>query len=165
MRIGVISDTHLSHRAHKLPDALVEGLQGVDQILHAGDWVSMEIVDLVERIAPCDGVAGNNDGVEIVERFGRKKLLELGGFRIGIVHGDGVRGTTEERAREVFKQERPEMIIFGHSHIPYLKQVQGIWMFNPGSPSDKRRQPQYSYGIVELTEEIRAWHVYYDSKA
>lgn len=165
MRIGVISDTHLSERAVKLPDALVKGLGGVDLILHAGDWVSPEIIALVEKIAPCEGIAGNNDGPEIIELFGRKKLLELEGFRIGLIHGDGYRKTTEERSREAFHAERPDVVIFGHSHSPYLQRTDGMLMFNPGSPTDKRRQPQYSYGIMELQEKIKAWHVYYDSKA
>lgn len=73
MRIGVISDTHLSARVPKLPDTLVAGLNGVDLILHAGDWVSEHVIDLVEQIAPCEAVAGNNDGHEIIERFGLKK--------------------------------------------------------------------------------------------
>jgi putative phosphoesterase len=165
VRIGVISDTHLTARAGKLPDALVEGLKGVDFILHAGDWVDPGIIALVEEISPCDGVAGNNDGFDINERFGRKKLLTLSGYRIGLVHGDGIRKTTEERAREAFLAESPDIVIFGHSHIPYMQKIDGMLMFNPGSPSDKRRQTQYSFGIMELTDEIKAWHVFYNSKA
>jgi putative phosphoesterase len=164
MRIGVISDTHLTDRAVKLPDALTEGLRGVDLILHAGDWVSSKVITLVEKMAPCEGIAGNNDGPDIIERFGRKKLLQLGGFRIGLVHGDGYRKTTEERARENFLADNPDIVIFGHSHIPYRQRIEGILMFNPGSPTDKRRQQQYSYGIIELSDEIKAWHVLYDSK-
>ncbi|OAS21095.1 metallophosphoesterase family protein [Paenibacillus oryzisoli] len=164
MRIGVIADTHLSYRATKLPDALVAGLQGVDLILHAGDWVSEHVIELVEQIAPCESVAGNNDGEDIVERFGKKKLLTFGNFRIGLIHGDGFRKTTEERAREAFEAERPDMVIFGHSHIPFLQIVQGTMMFNPGSPTDKRRQPRYSYGILQLGEQWKAEHFYFDSK-
>jgi putative phosphoesterase len=164
MRIGVISDTHLSERAVKLPDALVKGLDGVDLILHAGDWVSPEIIALVERIAPCEGIAGNNDGPEIIQHFGRKKLLKLAGFRIGLIHGDGYRKTTEERAREAFQAEHPDVVIFGHSHSPFMQQIDGMLMFNPGSPTDKRRQKQFSYGMLEMREKIKAWHVYYDSK-
>jgi putative phosphoesterase len=165
MRIGVIADTHLTNRATKLPDSLIEGLQGVDYILHAGDWVSLETVALAQQLAPVDGIAGNNDGEEIIERFGRKKLLTVEGYRIGLIHGDGTRKTTEERAREAFQEERPDIVIFGHSHTPYLRTNDGILMFNPGSPTDKRRQAQYSYGILELAEEIRAWHMFYDRKA
>ncbi|MBP1995285.1 metallophosphoesterase family protein [Paenibacillus eucommiae] len=165
MKIGVISDTHLTDKVIKLPDALVEGLTGVDLILHAGDWMSPRVIDLLERIAPCSGVAGNNDGQEIIERFGRKRLLTLDGYRIGIVHGDGYRQTTEERARASFLEERPDVVIFGHSHIPYVQLVDGILMFNPGSPTDKRKQPRFSYGILELNEQIHAQHVFYDNKA
>ncbi|MDR6882375.1 metallophosphoesterase [Bacillus sp. 3255] len=164
MRIGIIADTHLSARAQKLPDALLAGLQGVELILHAGDWVSEHVVDLVEEIAPCEAVAGNNDGPEIVERFGRKKIVTAGGYRIGLIHGDGFRKTTEERAREAFREELPDIVIFGHSHIPYQQSVEGMLMFNPGSPTDKRRQPRYSYGIIELGATIQAMHHYYDSK-
>ncbi|MEW9698745.1 metallophosphoesterase family protein [Paenibacillus sp. SI8] len=165
MRIGIISDTHLSGHAQKLPDALVEGLSGVELILHAGDWVSPHVIELVEAIAPCEGVAGNNDGSEIIDRFGVKKLLNIAGFRIGLIHGDGYRKTTEERAREAFLSERPDIVIFGHSHIPYQQTIDGMFMFNPGSPTDKRRQPRFSYGIMELGETIQAQHFFYDNKA
>jgi uncharacterized protein len=165
MRIGVISDTHLSGRVEKLPDALVHGLQGVNLIIHAGDWVSPLVVDLVEQIAPCESVAGNNDGPDIMNRFGLKKLLTIGGFRIGLIHGDGFRKTTEQRAREAFQAERPDIVIFGHSHIPYLQTIDGVLMFNPGSPTDKRRQPKFSYGMIELGKSMQAQHFYYDSKA
>ncbi|MDU0200300.1 MULTISPECIES: metallophosphoesterase [Paenibacillus] len=165
MRIGVISDTHLSARVLKLPDALIAGLKGVDLILHAGDWVSEHVVDLVEQIAPCEAVAGNNDGHDIIERFGLKKIVTAGKYRIGLIHGDGFRKTTEERAREAFREEQPDIVIFGHSHIPYHQTVDGIVMFNPGSPTDKRRQPQYSYGIIELSDRILAQHYFYESKA
>ncbi|MBD0383086.1 metallophosphoesterase family protein [Paenibacillus sedimenti] len=164
MRIGIISDTHLSDRVEKLPDVLVQGLQGVELILHAGDWVSPRVIELVEQIAPCEGVAGNNDGPDIIDRFGHKKLLTLGEYRIGLIHGDGYRKTTEERAREAFQAQQPDIVIFGHSHIPFQQTIDGVLMFNPGSPTDKRRQPRYSYGIIELGEKIRAEHFFYDSK-
>ncbi|SDN75879.1 hypothetical protein SAMN04487897_104316 [Paenibacillus sp. yr247] len=165
MRIGVISDTHLSVRAQKLPDALIAGLEGVDLIIHAGDWVSEHVVEFVEQIAPCESVAGNNDSIDIIERFGLRKILTLGDYEIGLIHGDGFRKTTEERAREAFQAERPDIVIFGHSHIPYQQTINGMLMFNPGSPTDKRRQPQYSYGIIELGESIQAEHFFYDNKA
>ncbi|TXK85458.1 metallophosphoesterase family protein [Paenibacillus sp. N3.4] len=165
MRIGVIADTHLSERVQKLPDALVEGLQGVELIIHAGDWISPHVIGLVEQIAPCESVIGNNDGPDIRKRYELKKLLTYGGFRIGLIHGDGFRKTTEERAREAFEDEQPDIIIFGHSHIPFDQTIHGIRMFNPGSPTDKRRQPLYSYGILRLGESIHAEHFFYDNKS
>ncbi|MCD1257533.1 metallophosphoesterase [Paenibacillus athensensis] len=165
MRIGVIADTHLSARAEKLPDALLKGLEGVSLILHAGDWISPHVVGLVEQIAPVEAVAGNNDGAELIARFGRSKLLNIGGARIGLVHGDGFRKTTEERARDTFLAEKPDIVVFGHSHIPFLQDIAGMKLFNPGSPTDKRRQPRYSYGLIELGVELRAWHTFYDDKS
>jgi hypothetical protein len=165
MRIGVISDTHMPNRAKRLPQAVAGGLADVDLILHAGDWVSLEAVEMLRQIAPLDGVAGNNDGAEIERRFGRKKLLAVQGFRIGIVHGDGARLTTPERAKAAFAEERPDVIIFGHSHQPYHRVHDGILLFNPGSPTDKRFAPRYSFGILELGAEVTAYHLFFDDKS
>jgi putative phosphoesterase len=167
MRIGVISDTHLGARAEKLPDALMEGLCGVDLILHAGDWVSPNVVTLVEAIAPCESVAGNNDGPDIVDKFGYAKRLELEGVRIGLIHGDGYRKTTAERALDAFADDMPDVIVYGHSHIPENRRVRETLLFNPGSPTDKRRQPRYSYGIltVEKGKPVQAELHFFDSKA
>ncbi|MFE5317413.1 metallophosphoesterase family protein [Paenibacillus sp. NPDC056579] len=162
MRIGVVSDTHMFGRAKKLPDALLEGLQGVDMILHAGDWVDEAVVGLFEQIAPTDGVAGNNDGTDIIERFGSHKVLNLAGFRIGLVHGDGGRKSTLEKAIDVFRDLNVDVIVFGHSHIPYQGMHNGVLLLNPGSPTDKRRQPRYSYGIMELGSTVEAAIYYYD---
>ncbi|MBN6188881.1 metallophosphoesterase [Aneurinibacillus sp. BA2021] len=164
MRIGVIADTHMPSRAKALPRALVGGLQGVDMIIHAGDFTSASIIGQLEEIAAVEGVAGNNDGPEIVERFGRKKVLTLGAYRAGLVHGDGKSKTTERRAIDAFAGEEVDMIIFGHSHAPLMRWHEGILLFNPGSPTDKRRQPQFSYGILELGEDIHAHHCFYPSK-
>lgn len=166
MKIGVVSDTHLTDsRGARLPEELVLGLAGVDLILHAGDWTSPRVIGELERIAPVDGVAGNNDGPDIVNRFGYKKLVEAAGVRIGVIHGDGYAKTTERRAFDAFEGENVQMIIFGHSHIPHLEMKSGILMFNPGSPTDKRRQPLYSYGILEIREgQLSAVHRYYSSR-
>ncbi|HEY0827232.1 MAG TPA: metallophosphoesterase family protein [Bacilli bacterium] len=164
MRLGVVSDTHMYNYAQQLPKALVKGLQGVELIIHAGDWVGVNIATLFEQIAPVEGVAGNNDGEEIIQRFGRKKLLTLSGFKIGLVHGDGYKKTTEMRAFDAFHKDKPDMILFGHSHTPFAEYHQGVFMFNPGSPTDKRKEPQYSYGIVDLDKTISARHFYYSDK-
>ncbi|MEW9669098.1 metallophosphoesterase family protein [Ammoniphilus sp. 3BR4] len=164
MRIGVISDTHMPSRSKQIPQALLKGLKNVDLILHAGDWTQLEVVRAFEKLAPLDGVAGNNDGEEIVGRFGRKKILTFSGYRIGMVHGDGIKKTTEVRAWEAFAGEKVDIILFGHSHVPFLRKHQGVLLFNPGSPTDKRRQLQYSYGILALSSTIQAQHFYYSDK-
>ncbi|KKC47992.1 metallophosphoesterase family protein [Paenibacillus sp. D9] len=167
MRIGLVSDTHLGASASKLPDALVEGLRGVDYILHAGDWTHPRVAGLLEDIAPVDGVAGNNDGPELVRRYGRRKLIELAGCRIGIVHGDLGQGRwTEQKARSNFPDDGVGLILFGHSHAPYSKREGDLLLFNPGSPVQKRRQPRYSYGILELSGgRMHAEHRYYDDRS
>lgn len=168
MRIGIVSDTHMFGRAKHLPRALVEGLHGVDMILHAGDWMDEAVVGLFEQIAPTDGVAGNNDGTNIIRRFGRQKLLSLPGCRIGLIHGDGGRKTTLDRAIDAFREEQVDVIVFGHSHIPYQGMHDGVLLLNPGSPTDKRRQPRYSYGILEWDAQgapLKATLHYYDDKS
>jgi putative phosphoesterase len=159
MLIGVISDTHMPRMAAQLPDSLLKDFAEVDYILHAGDWNSMEVYNELLRLAPVDGVAGNTDDMTIVSRFGYQKIIELHSKRIGIVHGHG-RGTTESNALQAFKDEQVDCIIFGHSHVPLVKVVDEILLFNPGSPTDKRRQPRYSYGILQIEDELTASHRY-----
>ncbi|RAV05695.1 metallophosphoesterase family protein [Paenibacillus sp. YN15] len=165
MKIGVVSDTHLSDRREiRLPQELLGGLSGVELILHAGDWISPRVAEELEKLAPVEGIAGNNDGMDIVSRFGYKKIVEAAGVRIGLIHGDGYGKTTERRAFDAFEGQDVQAIVFGHSHIPYLERKAGILLFNPGSPTDKRRQLLYSYGIMEIREgEITAVHHYYAS--
>lgn len=163
--IGVISDTHMPRMAKKLPYELLKGLESVDLIIHAGDWSDWSVYERLTEIAPVEGVAGNADSKEIEERLGLRKLLQMEGCRIGVVHGHGNKGTTEKRALDSFEAYEVDCIIFGHSHIPLLKQVNDVVLFNPGSPTDKRRQPQYSYGIIEIESgNLHARHVFYNSK-
>mgnify|MGYP001258209676 CR=1 FL=1 len=163
--IGVVADTHMPSRAKTLPQALVSGLKGVDLILHAGDWTDLAVADMIGRIAPVDGVAGDKDGYDIVAKFRRSKILTLNGYRIGIVHGDGFAGTADQRAWIMFRNAGVNAILFGHSHIPFMEKRDGVLLFNPGSPTDKRAQPKYSYGIWKLGYSIEARHYYYDDKS
>jgi uncharacterized protein len=168
MKIGVVSDTHLRGGSVKLPAALTEALEHVDSILHLGDWVSMEVYHQLAAFAPVEGVAGNNDGEDIIRRFGHHKILTLGGVRIGLVHGHEPysRLTTPQKARKTFETTNVDVILFGHSHQPYLATEEGVLMFNPGSPTDKRREKQYSFGLLEIGEDgkVSARHVFYEDK-
>jgi putative phosphoesterase len=165
-RIGVVSDTHMFARGEKLPKALIEGFTGVDLILHAGDFVDPAVVQRFEAIAPLEAVAGNNDGAAIIERFGFRKIIEAGGRRIGLVHGHvGPGRSTEWKAMHAFREEAVDIVVFGHSHIPHHEVISGVLLFNPGSPTDKRWQPHYSYGIIKLGTHIEAAHFFYDNKA
>ncbi|UQZ35275.1 YfcE family phosphodiesterase [Paenibacillus sp. PK3_47] len=167
MKIGVVSDTHMSGSAKSLPKALVEEFRNVDLILHLGDWVAMEICEMLSQLAPVEGIAGNNDGAEIIRRFGERKLLTLEGVRIGMIHGHAPysRKGTDGNALLAFEGEEVDCILFGHSHQPLMRRENGILLFNPGSPTDKRREKQYSFGLLEIEDgKVSGRHVFYDSK-
>ncbi|MEA2784114.1 MAG: uncharacterized protein QOF71_218 [Candidatus Eremiobacteraeota bacterium] len=152
--IGVVSDTHFPRFGRALPRALERGLRraGVVRILHLGDMTDLLAVPLFEAIAPFDAVAGNNDGPAIRERFGRRKVVRVEGVRIGLVHGDGRRGTTMARALEAFGDDEADVILFGHSHRPIVAREGRILIANPGSPTDKRMNPLYSYAILVIDD-------------
>ena len=152
-------------KASQLPETLKLGLQRADIILHAGDWTSLDVLAQLSGYAPVYGIAGNNDGPEVVARFGYSRIVECGGKRIGLVHGHGRSGTTERRAMDAFKGQKVDAIVFGHSHVPLCREHNGILMFNPGSPTDKRRQPSYSYGVLQLSGgRLQGKIVYFDNK-
>lgn len=110
---------------------------------------TLEATSAFEHIAPVEAVAGNNDGPEIVRRYGRRKIVACDGLLVGMIHGDGRHGTTLGRARNAFSSERVDAIVFGHSHIPYLEHENELLLLNPGSPTDKRRQPRFSFAVLE----------------
>lgn len=164
-KIGVLSDTHMPRMAKALPAELLKGLAHSDYIIHAGDWSDWSVYEALKEIAPVKGVTGNADTARIKEHFGATELFEAGGIRIGIVHGHGTKGTTESRALKAFEGEKVGCIIFGHSHIPLIKHAGQTLLFNPGSPTDKRRQPLYSYGILEIEDgRLEARHVFFRDK-
>jgi hypothetical protein len=152
MKVGVVSDTHLPRFGDELPAALVAGLrrERVALILHLGDFTGPDVPDLFEALAPLEAVAGNNDPPAIARRFGRRKIVTVGGVRIGLVHGDGSRGTTVSRSLAAFRPGEVDAICFGHSHQPLCETRDGLWLVNPGSPTDKRTQPRYSYAILDI---------------
>ncbi|HZG71445.1 MAG TPA: metallophosphoesterase family protein [Chondromyces sp.] len=164
MRIIVVADTHFPKRGKKLPEKLIDGLKKADLIIHAGDWLIKEVYDELSTYTQVKGVVGNQDDKEMAF-LPEKQLIEAEGWKIGVVHGHGDKSTTEKRALAAFSDEKVDCIIFGHSHIPYLKYEKGILLFNPGSATDKRRVPYYSYGVLTLDEEgIHAEHRFYKDK-
>lgn len=156
VRVAVVADTHLPRFGRSLPEPLLRDFADarVERILHCGDWVEPFVVDLFESVAPVDGVAGNNDPPEIVDRFGLSRIVDIAGARIGLTHGHvgPTNITTLERARLAFASE-PDIaaICFGHSHIPSITRMpDGPLLVNPGSPTDKRRQPRYSWALLTV---------------
>ncbi|REE91343.1 hypothetical protein A8990_10548 [Paenibacillus taihuensis] len=169
MKVVVVSDTHMTRMAKKLPERLVEELMSADAILHAGDWMTLSVLEMLESYARTEGVAGNNDGSDIIAKLGWRKLLEIEGVRVGLVHGHqgtGGRSDTELNAYRAFAKDQADIVVFGHSHVPLKKELNGVLMFNPGSPTDKRRQAQYSFGVlvIEGGKVKSAEHIFYDNK-
>jgi uncharacterized protein len=164
IRILILSDTHMPKKSKELPEVLLNEMNGCDLIIHAGDWQSIELYHELKEYAPVEGVYGNTDNDELRTILKEKILLEIKGYKIGVVHGHGKGKTTEKRSIEAFENGEVDAIIFGHSHIPVKKIHNGVILFNPGSPTDKRRQPNYSFGILEITGELIFNHVFFDSK-
>lgn len=153
--VGVVSDTHLPRFGRRLPDALRDGLDaaGVELILHAGDLTGQLALDLLAEIAPVVAVAGNNDPPELLARLGDRRILEVEEVRIGLAHGHlGPGRTTPERARRLFEADDVDLIVFGHSHQPLWTPAAGSRpaLLNPGSPTDRRREPSASYALLSI---------------
>lgn len=160
MRIAVLSDTHL--RAGKsLPSFVWEQLNQIDMILHAGDLTHMGLLEELSCLAPVRAVRGNCDGWNV--SLPDQDIIECEALRIGLIHGDSGKGkSTPERAFMAFKDVPVNLIVFGHSHSPFMEWRDGILMFNPGSPTDKRRELQYSLGILDIQQgQLKARHLYF----
>lgn len=164
MKIVVTADTHMPKKGRQLPARLVQELPSADLIIHAGDWSSMEVYHELSGYAPVKGVYGNVDNEDIKENFPLSELLELRGYKIGITHGHGEKKTTEKRAFEAFSEDDADVIIFGHSHIPLLRYFKKTLLLNPGSPTDKRWLPNYSFAILEVGDELHAEMVFFKNE-
>lgn len=151
--VGVVSDTHFPRFGRALPAALESGLRsaGVSRILHLGDLTHEIAVPLFAAIAPFDAVGGNNDPPELRRWFGERKIVTIERARIGLVHGHAGRGNAHANALAAFAGERVDAILYGHSHRPRVEQVAGGPLIaNPGSPTDKRTNPDFSYAIMTV---------------
>lgn len=111
------------------------------------------------------GVYGNVDGEDMRALVPARQLIDIGGLQIGLVHGHGDKKTTEQRAVEAFAKEQVDAIVFGHSHIPVIKYFKGVLLMNPGSPTDKRKLPFYSFITLEIGNEIRPELVLFQDKS
>lgn len=160
MQIAVLADTHL-RGGRSLPKFIWEHLPDADLILHAGDLTHSGLIDELSLLAPVKAVCGNCDDWDV--NLPNQEWIECESFRIGLIHGHTGKGkTTLERAFNAFEKAPVNVIVFGHSHTPVLQWYNGVLMFNPGSPTDKRREPQYSFGWLDVQEDhINAKHFYF----
>ena len=151
--IGIISDTHIPH-FKKLPGSIWEHFAGVELIIHAGDLSVLSVVKELETIAPVVAVQGNIEEDEVIRTLPIKREIVVGHCHIGIVH---ILGDSHNRVK-VARLEFPEarVVVFGHSHIPYNQEHEGKLLFNPGSATDRRRQPRCSVGLLHVDDEARS---------
>ncbi len=144
MKIAVISDTHLHSTAGLAPRILLE-LQQADMIVHAGDAVTLELIEDIRRLGPLHAVCGNMDSADLKESLPASEVFEVEGWKIGLIHGWGSPWGIEERIRKSFGQV--DVIIFGHSHKPQNAVIDGVLFFNPGDA-------RHSFGILTCGREI-----------
>lgn len=147
----ITADTHVPVRARDLPAELWRAIDTADVVVHAGDWVSAELLDEVQaRAARLIGVYGNNDGAVLRDRLPEVARAELAGLRMAVVHETGPAQGRERRSDHRFPG--CDLLVFGHSHIPWDSVTPGgLRLLNPGSPTDRRRQPYATFLTAELT--------------
>ena len=145
MRLVLISDTHLPKRARDLPDSVWASIDDADVVLHAGDWVDVSLLDqLTARSARLIGCYGNNDGPALRARLPEIAYATLEGMRFAVVHETGPATGRERRCADRFPDV--DVLVFGHSHIPWDTTAEsGLRLLNPGSPTDRRHQPYATY--------------------
>ena len=143
-RLLILADTHVPKRAKGLPARVWDEVETADIVIHAGDWVVPELHDeLVERAASLVAVWGNNDGPDLRRLLPEVARVELEGMKWGVVHETGPKARRGERMRAAYPDL--DVLVFGHSHIPWDTEHEGLRLLNPGSPTDRRRQPHCTY--------------------
>lgn len=152
VRVVATADTHVPGRARDLPAALWDAIDAADLVVHAGDWVGVDLVDTVaaraRRLLACHG---NNDGPDVRARVPLLATAEVAGVRVGVVHETGAAGGRERRCDAAHGDL--DLLVFGHSHIPWDSTTPGgLRLLNPGSPTDRRRQPVCTYLTFTLAD-------------
>jgi putative phosphoesterase len=150
VQVVVLSDTHVRRGARRgLPPLALAQLDTADVILHCGDVVSAELLDELRTRAPMHAVLGNNDDTELQATLPETLVLDLGGVTVAMVHDAGPRRARPARLARRFPDAA--VVVFGHSHIPVDEPgVDGQWLMNPGSATQRRRQPHHTVGVLEL---------------
>lgn len=164
MNVLVLSDTHMPSHAKQFPPPLLAALEQANLILHAGDMTTAWVLEELRRYALVVGVAGNNDDDQLCVELPRTAIVPVGRFRVGLVHGDGDGGSTFSRAAAAFPSGTVDCVVFGHSHQPLIERRGNVLYLNPGSPTDRRREPRFSFAWLNAVETLEAEHVFFESK-
>ena len=153
MLIAVISDTHMPRGARRLPEACIERIRAADLLLHTGDFSTLDVLRELEAIGPpLAGVHGNVDSAELRRLLPEDRIVEADGARIGLVHDAGPRKGRLERMRRRFG-DRTQVVVFGHSHLPLHQAADdGFQILNPGSPTERRRAPSHTMGLIHVRD-------------
>ena len=151
MRVVVLSDTHAPRRWKACPPRVAEHLRGADLILHAGDVCTASVLTELADYAPVTAVVGNNDEPDVADWGAAETAeLDLGGLRVAMIHDSGPASGRMRRLRLRFPSAN--LVVFGHSHIPMDVAEPGLRIFNPGSPTDRRRQPHGTLGLLTVED-------------
>jgi putative phosphoesterase len=151
MRVVVLSDTHAPRFWKSCPPAVAAELRGADVVLHAGDVCVAPVLDELAEYAPVHVVLGNNDGPDVAAWGAPETVeLDLAGLRVAMIHDSGQKAGRTKRLRRRFPDA--DLVVFGHSHIPMDLTGDGMRIFNPGSPTDRRRQPHGTLGVLHIDD-------------
>lgn len=157
-KIVVLSDTHLPVRAAKIPQKIIEQLKDADLIIHAGDYQTIEVVNRLQNYSHFIGVYGNMDSDDVADKLPEKIIINIKNgnkeFKIGVTHGSGPPEGLYVRVLHFF-EEKPDCIIFGHSHKSLNEKIDDTLMFNPGSPTDTVFATINTFGILTINDEIK----------
>jgi hypothetical protein len=149
MRLAIISDTHLPRGDRAIPPACLERLRDADAILHAGDLIEASVLADLEALGPpVHAVRGNVDSAVLQARLPATRIVEAAGARIAMVHDGGRADGRLSRLRARFPHT--DAVVFGHSHMPLHEERDGFAIFNPGSPTERRRAPHHTMGIATV---------------
>jgi uncharacterized protein len=150
VRLAIISDTHMPRGGRALPAACVAELERADAILHAGDLMERSVLELLDAIGPpVHAVRGNVDSAELQARLPLTRVVDAAGARLAMIHDAGPAAGRLDRMRRRFPDA--DAVVFGHSHIPLHEERGGFQIFNPGSPTERRRSPQHTMGVATVT--------------
>ena len=151
MQVVVLADTHAPRRWRVCPPRVAEHLRRAELILHAGDVCTAAVLAELAEYAPVSAVLGNNDGLDVAEWGApRTAELDLAGLSVAVVHDSGAAAGRLTRLRRRFPSA--DLVVFGHSHIPLDESAPGLRIFNPGSPTDRRRQPHGTLGLLQIED-------------